>query len=351
MKLPTNVLKKSSVAVFKPVYLGFLLTSFLGLLSVPKVASAVPSCGEIGQPNPGDICSTEVRVSRGPIGDGNADYDFTHNATEGYKIIDYRVHVHSVTGNTSAPNVFYKAAGSTTVSEQSVNEVISRLDDLFAKAEARAEEKQALAELKYRYQRDFKNNYQSASRYFTSHAGLQITGQVRPEWSSWGTRKARGKVDASIYVNQVYLGTPSSLQQAAEQYKSQLFKITQNSGGQGDNSSTCVSVDSRRGWQQFTLPGSFTHIASVSGSWSVDDRTYSRVGPEGHSEPGLEPYNQYKLDQSLPFGALLVGGPNSGYFWAKGPQELNSPITSTVMTINDTAFSDNAESLKVCFSR
>lgn len=131
----------------------------------------------------------------------------------------------------------------------------------------------------------------------------------------------------------------------------EAYRAAQRHALQEQNEPVCHRVDSRRGWQSVTLPGAFTRISSVSGSWSVDDRTYRRVGPEGHSEPGLEPHNRHKFNQSFPFGALLVYNPNSGYFWAKGPQQLGSSITSTAMRINDTAFGDNAGLLEVCFGR
>lgn len=120
---------------------------------------------------------------------------------------------------------------------------------------------------------------------------------------------------------------------------------------QPTSNEVCVDVDSTKGWQHYTLPGSFTRVASVSGSWSVDDRNYRRVGEAGHSEPGLEPYNQYKLDQGYPFGALLVNIPNYGYVGVKQGQELPRPINETDIRINDgdNALGDNGGTLKVCF--
>jgi len=82
----------------------------------------------------------------------------------------------------------------------------------------------------------------------------------------------------------------------------------------------CFDVSSRTGWQYFDLGGSYTRIASVSGGWSVDARSYAPVGSQGHNEPGLEPYNQYKYDQGYPFGALFVDIPTDGYgyVWVGG---------------------------------
>jgi hypothetical protein len=116
----------------------------------------------------------------------------------------------------------------------------------------------------------------------------------------------------------------------------------------------CYDVDSKRGWQHFNLPGSFTKVTRISGGWSVDTRNYSPVGASGHSgsdATALEPYNQYKYDQKLPFGALIVDIPSSGYIWVPKPQQLLKPITETTMRINDSdnSLGDNSGSMQVCF--
>jgi len=61
----------------------------------------------------------------------------------------------------------------------------------------------------------------------------------------------------------------------------------------------CFDVSSRTGWQYFDLGGPYTRIASVSGGWSVDARSYAPVGPQGHNEPGLEPYNHRTYARTL----------------------------------------------------
>ncbi|GAA6619648.1 hypothetical protein [Scytonema sp. NUACC26] len=120
-------------------------------------------------------------------------------------------------------------------------------------------------------------------------------------------------------------------------------------------STKCFNVSSRDGWQYFDLGGPYTRVARVIGGWSVDGRNYLPVGPKGHSEPGLEPYNQYKYDQNFPFGALFVDIPTDGhgYIWVQGSQQLPKPITRTSIRINDSdvALGDNSGVLKVCFSR
>lgn len=142
---------------------------------------------------------------------------------------------------------------------------------------------------------------------------------------------------------------------AVLEYASKAYTDAQNHALQEQNEPVCRSVDSRKGWQSVTLPGTFTRVTSVSGSWSVDDRNYRRVGPEGHSEPGLEPYNQYKYDKGYSFGALLVDIPTQsyGYIRASGAQQLPQPISQTSMRINDSddSLGDNGGALNVCFGR
>ncbi len=116
----------------------------------------------------------------------------------------------------------------------------------------------------------------------------------------------------------------------------------------------CVTVDARRGWQDFGLRGTFARITSISGNWSVDAQNYQSVGAFGHGGRDAErlaPYNQYKYSQRFPFGALLVAIPNSGYSWISQPQQLSRSTNSVSMRINDAdnALGDNSGSMRVCF--
>ncbi len=129
----------------------------------------------------------------------------------------------------------------------------------------------------------------------------------------------------------------------------------------GRPSGNCFVVDSRKGWQYFRLPKSFTRVVSVNGRWSVDDRNYARVGPNGHlgeAASRLQPYNQYKYDPQLPFGALLVEIPTGAF--APIYASINSPMSlpsrsenSIGLRINDAdnALGDNGGSLSVCFGQ
>jgi hypothetical protein len=122
------------------------------------------------------------------------------------------------------------------------------------------------------------------------------------------------------------------------------------------NGEECYEVNSRQGWQYFTLLRPRKRVTTISGSWSVDAKNYAGVGPGGHSGDDarrLEPYNQYKYDQNFPFGALFVDIPTDGYGYTQvsGAQVLQRQITKTAMRINDAdnALGDNAGSLRVCF--
>ncbi len=122
------------------------------------------------------------------------------------------------------------------------------------------------------------------------------------------------------------------------------------------NGEECYVVDSRQGWQYFTLLRSRSRVTSMSGSWSVDARNYGSVGARGHSGEDarrLEPYNQYKYDRSFPFGALFVDIPTDGYGYVQVSEQQSLPrsITRTAMRINDAdnALGDNGGSLRVCF--
>jgi len=71
----------------------------------------------------------------------------------------------------------------------------------------------------------------------------------------------------------------------------------------------CVDVDSKRGWQQLSLPSGKIGRVSYSGSWSVIAGMYKPVGPRGYSgeeAKRLGPLYGYKLDQSYAFGEMLV---------------------------------------------
>ncbi len=71
----------------------------------------------------------------------------------------------------------------------------------------------------------------------------------------------------------------------------------------------CVQVQSKKGWQQLTLPHGVIMNVTYSGGWSVIAGLYKPVGPRGYSgadAKSLGPFYDYKFDQSYAFGELLV---------------------------------------------
>ena len=90
----------------------------------------------------------------------------------------------------------------------------------------------------------------------------------------------------------------------------------------------CYRIDSRHGWQRVPT-GRYDGIAMFVltrdnaekqkkigirpyDGWSVDARTYPKVGLAGHTGEAarrLEPYAGYKALRSAPFGALLIAAP------------------------------------------
>ncbi|MHC5675405.1 hypothetical protein [Nostoc sp.] len=188
----------------------------------------------------------------------------------------------------------------------------------------------------------------------TSNATLQLTLEAIPR-----SRKRTSDIQGFLRVNLKCVGFTNqndlrlSLQREVDQILAKGSVPTPPPTPQPTSSSACVSVDSRSGWQHFNLPGSFTRVTNISGGWSVDTRNYSSVGPYGHSgrdAESLAPYNQYKFDQSFPFGALLMGS-GQGRLWIQSPISFNGSFGAVDMRINDAdnALGDNGGSLQVCF--
>jgi hypothetical protein len=91
-------------------------------------------------------------------------------------------------------------------------------------------------------------------------------------------------------IRQENIRRQQELQRQLEQERQRQLLLQQNPY-------ECVTVDSRSGWQRFTLSRAFNTIQSISGGWSVDGQRYARVGASGHfgsDAQALSPYNQYK---------------------------------------------------------
>lgn len=142
----------------------------------------------------------------------------------------------------------------------------------------------------------------------------------------------------------------------------------------------CFKIDARLGWQRIQWSSEDrvgygvvdaelwgTSIPNHFGrpyGWSVDDARYDRVGASGHAgadADALAPYDNFKLVENIPFGALLMQENNENYSvpmrWVEGMTLLNGspllgvpvPGTQSVdLRINDTALSDNGGFLVIC---
>lgn len=81
------------------------------------------------------------------------------------------------------------------------------------------------------------------------------------------------------------------------------------------------NIDSKRGWQSTGVKVTAGQQLTISakGSWSVDSRNFSFVGPDGYSpEEDSRIFQGCKLDPILPYGILLVKVGDDPSFWVIG---------------------------------
>jgi hypothetical protein len=121
----------------------------------------------------------------------------------------------------------------------------------------------------------------------------------------------------------------------------------------------CIDVQSKKGWQQLTLPHGKIRQIDYSGSWSVISYQYRPVGPRGYSGQDakkLGPLYGYKFDQSYAFGEMLVRDQQGRIvpFAEFAALAANSPdpAGTYAFRINDKdiALPDNAGAIRVCIS-
>ncbi|MCV0425350.1 MAG: hypothetical protein K5905_07745 [Roseibium sp.] len=121
----------------------------------------------------------------------------------------------------------------------------------------------------------------------------------------------------------------------------------------------CVDVQSKKGWQQLSLPGGKIRKVSFSGNWTVISGMYRPVGPRGYSGQDakkLGPLYGYKFDQSYAFGEMLVRDQAGRIvpFAEFAALAVNSrdPAGIYAFRINDKdiALWDNAGAIRVCIS-
>jgi hypothetical protein len=122
--------------------------------------------------------------------------------------------------------------------------------------------------------------------------------------------------------------------------------------GDARTSTSCYSVDAKRGWQYLQLSNTYSRVTHIRGSWTVDVLNLNQVGPQGYSNlSDIEGYDGFTYDETIPLGALLVGVPGSTYSWLNEPQALLQPVNVVALRINDDDFTlgNNFGSLQVCF--
>jgi len=121
----------------------------------------------------------------------------------------------------------------------------------------------------------------------------------------------------------------------------------------------CVDVQSKKGWQQLSLPGGKINSINFSGGWSVIAGMYKPVGPRGYSGKDaqkLGPLYGYKFDQSYAFGEMLVRDRAGRIvpFAEFAALAVNTPDPAGVYAFRindkDVALWDNAGVIKVCIS-
>ncbi len=314
----------------------------------------------------------DIRARSGYPGENTG--RFSYSPPTGYRLMDYRETVHSRFGEGGNLNVDLVRGGAVTQIRRVISDYNKALSDRKSRAESYAQWsirvggetetiEKALQENSSRLTL-LEDSYSNVDRV---NASVTVRGRYTRVVLGTCADNQGGKYEGTVRFQLEYVGTPATISAANDavirridaallrfEQEAQAIRQQQQQPQQPTSSSACVSVDSRSGWQHFNLPGSFTKIASISGGWSVDSRSYSPVSSSGHSgadAEALAPYNQYKFDQQFPFGALLMGG-GQGTLWIQSPVSLSNSFSAVNMRINDAdnALGDNGGSLEVCFS-
>jgi hypothetical protein len=349
-----------------------LLSPLASISPAKALPPGVPNrrCSEISNPRPGTLCYV-LHDNQGGRSDrrggGTKRGDLTIQPQAGYYVVDSTVRENISQAGNGTVNTRVLGVGAPVEFLEGYQSRITEIDRVINELEARiavgagpavAEARNKLTYLRER-SAEYAAYYQTAVSASRSAPTTQFTWSASPRRCGWLNRDWCGSwVNFKVYEIRRYLGDPIAeynalLVPAINQARDAVAKVEQSPAPPPDNNA-CFTVSAQQGWQYFNLPGSFKRITSIEGSWSVDDRSYARVGAYGHTGDAsnrLAPYNQYKYDQNYPFGALLVNIPNYGYFWVENPQQLPRSINFTAMRINDgdNALGDNGGSLRVCF--
>jgi hypothetical protein len=123
-------------------------------------------------------------------------------------------------------------------------------------------------------------------------------------------------------------------------------------------SSETGTVNSKVGWQATHVdlqPGDQVSVDYVSGSWTVDYRNFSYVGPDGYSsQEDSRIYQGCKLDSGLPYGVLL-GSIGGGPFFVIGSHRTGNADRSGTLLLRihdgDACLGDNDGGVTVSIAK
>lgn len=190
-----------------------------------------------------------------------------------------------------------------------------------------------------------------------SYQAVQVDGSYGPASISLSSNTAPGStVDISAsFTAPVSAGTHRS-----------TYRMTGPNGQFGANfwveivvkeatkapASRNITVNSTEGWQSTGISlakGEQFDISNLSGSWTVDHRNFSYVGPGGYSSDVDQTIQQgCKFNSSSTYGTLLGGVGNVGFSGINRNGTATSPANGTLsLRINDTCFGDNAGSVSL----
>jgi hypothetical protein len=362
--------------LFKFSWMFMALAVLSSPLTAQSQAEALPAgvpgerCGTLSTATIGTLCYT-VTPGGGKVNAGGRPQEFSTiiQATEReFVIADVIVEVTSSAGDRSSPSINNISPGGTVAVVSQATDRLRELRQLRGELQAQVSilagpalvQAQAKINALLEQEQIYENVVTKTVAAGQDAGKFEVKASARSRSCGWANLDTCGSwVEYNIYIVKRYVGDPiAAYNRAFAVAKDAQNTITQLVGeNQGENvqpnSSTCVSVDSTKGWQRFNLPGNFTKITSLGGGWSVDTRSYQPVNASGHGGSDaqtLTPYNQYKFDQRFPFGALLMGS-GQGVLWIQAPTSFNSPFGAVDMRINDAdnALSDNGGSLQVCF--
>lgn len=324
------------------------------------VKAEVPSCIELSNPRIGDTCYTEVPYNARVENSKNPQsFQIEHVALPGYVIVDTRNIEEGRGGTTNGPSIVVTRPGTAIQILRNYQQASQELNNFSQRIEAEARTSNTdfggILAIQQRTQEKFSSAINQLTQIQSNSEAIVVSGSAQAVWTTYNlligqqtVYEKGGTLRGRIQVYQRYVGTPDQADRILSDAKNQILSLVrQNSanvnppsnvnpsgqqpsttpqkdrttgiieaiGGivgtlingatnQHDQTPSCVSVDSGRGWQRFNFPASVTRIASINGGWSVDSRSYGSVGAMGHSgqdAASLAPYSQYKFDQRFPF--------------------------------------------------